>query len=306
MQDRLPLPQGLTDAEDLLQGVSDDAVVGLVASAFARAPLSADRIRDAKLVAFMLDIGSGRYAAQRIGAEVEIGLLERAVDRVASLAGISATRVQSAIEGLRKAGVLELFGDGPADRFRFSTVSLRPVGVVQSVDWVAVLGVLAGHAPALLLLRASLDLMATPRGWTRLNYEVLARQACYSSGMAQRGMRQLLDAGVLERSSHAGRGHDYRLTSWAIGHGLRVAAPPARDVLADSGHTLMSPANTHSEKALLSLEPEVMRGESSSMVIELDGLIVRMPRGTEIRMTVGLDGIPVYEVGPDLRISRRR
>jgi len=41
------------------------------------------------------------------------------------------------------------------------------------------------------------------------------------------------------------------------------------------------------------------------MVVEIGGLVVQVPSGTEIRMTVDADGISHYEVGPHLRFTER-
>jgi hypothetical protein len=305
MSESLHLHRELADLDAVLLAVSDDAVVHLLGAAFGRVPLGSEGLRDAKLAAFLLDVDSGRYATHRLPQAVEIGTTGRVLERLAALAGISVLRARTAVARLIEAGVLEAVGDSVGGRLQFSTPSLRPAAVPQFVDWIAVLGALAGHAPALSVLRASMDLMHIPGEWTRLTYEMLALRSCYSVGMAQRGIGQLLGAGVVERSVHAGRGHDYRLTSWALGRGARVH-PSVAAVTGSNEEQYVGAAVGKAE--LPTMSPEVrtpMGTETGTMVVELGGLVVRVPVGTEIRMTVGADGVPVYELGPDLRISRR-
>ena len=305
MSESLHLHRQLADLDAVLLAVSDDAVVHLLGAAFGRVPLGSEGLRDAKLAAFLLDVDSGRYATHRLPQAVEIGTAGRVLERLAALAGISVLRARTAVARLIEAGVLEAVGDSVGGRLQFSTASLRPAAVPQFVDWIAVLGALAGHAPALSVLRASMDLMYIPGEWTRLTYEMLALHSCYSVGMAQRGIGQLLGAGVVERSVHAGRGHDYRLTSWALGRGARVH-PPVAAVTASNEEQYVGAAVGKAELATMSPEVRTPMGtETGTMVVELGGLVVRVPVGTEIRMTVGADGVPIYELGPDLRISRR-
>jgi hypothetical protein len=297
LADGLHLRRQLADVDTSLLAVSDDAIVQLLGAAFARAPLSPEGIRDAKLAAFLLDVDSGRYGSYRLPRPVQLGATPLVLERVAVLAGMSSLRARVAVARLTEARILEAAADSFAGRLQFSLASLGPAGVAQFVDWIAVLGPLAGRAPALSVLRASMDLMQVPWEWTRLTYEMLALHACYSVGMAQRGIAQLLRAGVLERSIHAGRGHDYRLTPWALGRGpavatLAVGAAPERE-------QHMEPVVAKSVEASTPLSADV-----SAMLVQLGDLVVRVPAGTEIRMMVGPDGVPVYELG-DLRISRR-
>jgi hypothetical protein len=307
----IPVPGGLhfhrhlADADAVLLAVSDDAVVHLLGAAFGRAPLSPEGLRDAKLAAFLLDVDSGRFATQRLPQLVQIGPAQRALERLASLAGMSIPRVRLAVARLTEAGVLEAAGENVAGRLQFSMASLRPAAVPQFVDWVAVLSVLAGRGPALSVLRASIDLMRMPGEWTRLTYEMLALHACYSVGMAQRGIGQLLSAGVVERSVHSGRGHDYRLTSWALGQGPRMHSPGAAVTASDEEQYVGQVASPLELPAGSPVARAPVSADAGTMVVELGGLVVRVPAGTEIRMIMGADGVPVYELGPDLRISRR-
>jgi hypothetical protein len=301
----LHLDRQLADADTVLLAVSDDAVVHLLGAAFGRAPLSSEALRDAKLAAFLLDVDSGRLATHRLPQPIQIASTGRVLERLASLAGMSVMRARMAVARLTEAGILEVVGESATGRLQFSTASLRAAAVPQFVDWIAVLGVLAGRAPALSVLRAAMDLMRIPGEWTRLTYEMLALHACYSMGMAQRGIGQLLGAGVVERSAHAGRGHDYRLTSWALGRGPRMH-PPAGAATAPAAQQHLGESASQAELPMMSTAVTTpVAIDAATMVVELGGLVVRVPAGTEIRMIVGADGVPVYELGPDLRISRR-
>jgi hypothetical protein len=305
VSESLHLHRQLADVDTALLAVSDDAVVHLLGGAFGRAPLGSEELRDAKLAAFLLDVDSGRYASHRLAQPVQLGTTGRVLERLAALAGISILRARRAIAHLSEAGVLEAVGGHVSDRLEFSKASLRPAAVLQFVDWLAVLSVLAGRGPALSVLRASMDLMHIPWEWTRLTYETLALHACYSVGMAQRGIGQLLSVGVIERSIRAGRGHDYRLTSWALGRGPRILPPVAAVTASAEEQYAGAVVNQVEVPAVLPEAGTAMRTDAGTMVVELGGLVVRVPAGTEIRMTMGADGVPVYELGPDLRIRRR-
>jgi hypothetical protein len=294
----------LADVDAVLSAVSDDAVVHLLGATFGRAPLSSEGLRDAKLAAFLLDVDSGRFATHRLPQPFQIGPAGQVLERLASLAGMSILRARLAVSRLSEAGVLEVVGEG-GGHLRFSIASLRPAGVPQFVDWIAVLGILAGRASALSVLRASMDFMHIPGEWTRLTYDMLALHACYSVGMAQRGIGQLLNAGVVERSLHAGRGHDYRLTSWALGQGPQMPPPVAAVTALDQEQYVRGVTNKGELPVVSSAVRTSVIADVGTMVVELGGLVVRVPAGTEIRMTMGADGVPVYELGPDLRISRR-
>ncbi len=190
----------------------------------------------------------------------------------------------------------------PPGWFRLAARAMGLVGVDQYVSWNAVAGKIAGRVPAILLLRAILDLVIVPWDWTRLTYEQLAARASYSLRMAQRGVTQLLELGVLERASHSGRGHDYRLSSWALGR--RRAIPESTQPHYSTAPELVPQGsvqlNTSGQQSVV-----VKPSATSTMAVEIGGLVLRVPVGTEIRMTLGADGEMHYEVGSDLKITRR-
>ena len=41
-----------------------------------------------------------------------------------------------------------------------------------------------------------------------------------------------------------------------------------------------------------------------AMVVEIGGLVLRLPEGTVISMSVDATGAPVYQIGPHLRIKQ--
>ncbi len=291
----------LVDVDALLQEVSDDLVVQLVAAAFARTPLEVDGLRDVRLVAFLLDI-SARVADRQLAVQyTEASRIVVADDRLRSLSGLSAGRMQRSLSRLLEARVLEQVADDPTGWFRLAPKVMQPARLGQYVSWNAVNPKIAGRVPAILLLRAVLDLVITPWDWTRLTYDQLAARASYSLGMAQRGVTQLLESGVLERTSHSGRGHDYRLSSWALGRG---PIPESVEVPAD-----IARANILDERIQVSdsVQQSVVANVSatSTMAVEIGGLVLRVPVGTEIRMTADRDGELHYEIGSELKITRR-
>src|SRR5581483_1881342 len=109
-------------------------------------------------------------------------------------------------------------------------------------------------------------------------------------GMAQRGVAQLIASRVIERSVRAGRGHDYRFSGWALGRDARThpgppeaaSAPsdaaavehmaargPAADTVRPARPPVATPPPVHAEP-----------GGESTMVVEIGGLVVRLPVGT--------------------------
>jgi hypothetical protein len=292
----------LRDVGSLPEAVSDDAVIQLVGGAFARVPLDVGDARDIRLVAFMLDVSSRfpRTDVQKVKAAKETIVI--ADNRLGPIVGLSSQRIERAISRLLEARVLEHRTDDPPRWFRFSGEVIQAAGSDQYVDWSAVIGKIAGRGPALLLLRAVLDLIVVPWEWTRLTYDQLASRAAYSTGMAQRGVAQLLERGILERADHSGRGHDYRLTAWALGRGPLVISD---EVFSPS----ISPENAGREKLSVaaSVKPSSAKETGiSTMAVEIGGLVLRIPVGTEICMTVGADGEMQYQVGSELRITPRK
>jgi hypothetical protein len=291
----------LADVDALPREVSDDLVVQLVAGAFARSPLEVDELRDLRLVAFLLDILArslnGQLATQYAG-ESCIVVVD---DRLRSFTGLSAVRVQRSLSQLLEARVLEQAADDPPGWFRFTPKVMQSAGLGQYVDWGAVTTKIAGRISAILLLRAILDLVIIPWDWTRLTYDQLAARASYSLGMAQRGVTQLLELGVVERASHSGRGHDYRLSSWALGRGpiLESVQAPVDRAGKPVSHGRIEPAHREQKPVVADANA------TSSMAVEIGGLVLRVPVGTEIRMTVGADGELHYEVGSELKITHR-
>lgn len=292
----------LRNANSVSEGVSDDLVIQLIGGAFARVPLDIGEVRDIRVVVFVLDITS-RFSSSSVQKVMPDKLRAVVVDdRLKTVTGLSNRRVERAISQLLEARILERLADSPPHWFRFSRVVMQLAGPDQYVDWTPVIGKIAGCGPAILLLRAVLDLVMVPWEWTRLTYDQLSARASYSLGMAQRGIAQLLDFGVLERADHSGRGHDYRLTAWALGRGPAVVS--GREF---SG--IVSPLNIEHEQIPIGVTVKrtssATEARTSMMAVEIGGLVFRVPVGTEIRMTVGPDGEMQYQVGSELRITPR-
>jgi hypothetical protein len=290
----------LADVDTKLTEISDDLVVQLVGATFARMPLGIDELRDIRIVAFLLDVSTRTPDKQLV---VQSSQLSRTVvvdDRFRSITGLSAGRVQRSLSRLVEARVLEQVADDPPGWFRLAPKAMLPVRVGQYVSWSAVTAKIAGRVPAILLLRVMLDLITVPWDWTRLTYDQLAARASYSLGMAQRGVAQLLELGVLERASHSGRGHEYRLSSWTLGHG-----PIPETVVAPDGQVPEAGVPEYSEVSK-PVQKQAARNTrvTSIMAVEIGGLVLRVPVGTEIHMTVGLDGELQYEIGSDLKLKR--
>ncbi len=291
----------LIDVDTLLRGVSDDLVVQAVATAFARNPLETDELRDIRLVVFLMDVLGRTSDQQVVQQSSESSRVVVADDRLRSFTGLSAGRMQRSLSRLVEARVLEQSANDPPGWFRLAPKAMGPVGLDQYVSWSGVAGKIAGRISAILLLRAILDLVIVPWDWTRLTYEQLAARASYSIGMAQRGVAQLLESGVLERASHSGRGHDYRLSSWALGRGTIPESTQQISLSAAAETPRGSVQQTVSVQQSAVMKP----GATSTMAVEIGGLVLRVPVGTEIRMAVGADGEMHYEVGSDLKITRR-
>jgi hypothetical protein len=292
----------LQDVDMLPDAVSDDLVVRLIGAAFARMPLDVGEIRDIRIVAFVLDLNSrlSRNGIQKTQLSKTLAVVVD--DRLGTTTGLSNKRVERAVSQLLEARILERTADDPPHWFRFSRAVIQPNGPDQYVDWAAVIGKVAGHGPAVLLLRAVLDLVIVPWEWTRLTYDQLAARASYSLGMAQRGVAQLLELGILERADHSGRGHDYRLTTWALGRGPAVISERTTSVVASPENIVRDDAPI---PASVKTPSAAIEAATSVMAVEIGGLVLRVPVGTEIRMTVGPNGETQYQVGSELRISPR-
>ena len=291
----------LADIDTLPQEISDDLVVQAVAAAFARTPLEVDALRDIRLVVFLLDVLARTSDSQLNAEHTGFSRVVVADDRLRSFTGLSVVRIQRALSRLVEARVLEQITSDPPGWFRLAPRAMRPVGLDQYVSWGAVTTKIAGRVPAILLLRAVLDLIIVPWDWTRLTYEQLAARASYSLGMAQRGVAQLLESGVLERASHSGRGHDYRLSPWALGRGpISEFAQPLPTAPRESISRGSVPVTDPARQPVA-----VGANTTSTMAVEIGGLVLRVPVGTEIRMAVGADGELHYEVGSELKITRR-
>ena len=299
------------DLESLPLASSDELVVRTIAGAFARTPLGADELRDAKLIVFMMEIDSGRLTAIRVPDCPPFPPLSAWVDRLSAISGLSKSRVTASTRVLIDAGVLVPLNDLGPGRFDFSARVLRPISTAQYVAWPAVVTTVSGRAAALLVLRAVTDLTTVPWEWTRLTHEAVAEHACYSIGMVQKGLEDLLKTGILERSVRAGRGHDYRFSPWALGRGPAAGRQLPRDI-----------SSPRDELPLGSAPPaflaEVVQSESPArspsadrsshidkVTVQVGGVVMQLPAGTEIRMSADDDGAYWYEVGPDFKVKSR-
>jgi hypothetical protein len=296
--DRSEIVRGLTSLPTV---VSDELILRQLAAAFARVPLMPDETRDAKLVAFAMDIDSGRLTESDLSERPALPPVSSWIDGLSTLAGISKARVRSAIDRLVEAQVLVSVPDTGPGRLDFVEGVLGPSTTTQWISWPSVVQAIVGRPAPLLVLRAALDLLSVPWEWGRLTHEMVAEHACYSIGMAQKGLDQLVISGVLERSLRVGRGHDYRFSPWALGRTARPTGelPKAIEVLSDSreGKPELPP------RAVV----EGSRQAPSGPVIDVQvgGLILHVPLGTEVEMSVDQDGAAWYSIGPDLRVRAR-
>lgn len=286
--------------------VSAELAVQLVAARHVHAQLAADDIRDVRLVILLMEIESGRLS----GGLTLPALVSYSPDVLARLArrgGVSQARVRTAINRLLEAGAL-IVQEGPDPHLVFVERVLQPVGAAEYITWPSVVDVIGGHTPALLVLRTLLDCFRLPWDWTSVTYQDLAERCCYSLGMIRHGIDQLIDASVLERQVHAGRGHEYRCSAWALGRNDRrgaletgasmqtesAASPVVRSGSAGDTRTIQA--------ASASAPPVASLGETT---IEIGDVVVRVPPGTVIRMEITADGTTVYHVGSHLRFTQR-
>jgi hypothetical protein len=317
MNDHVPRAvREISDSRDLVRGLnsvplasSDELVVRTIAAAFARTPLGTDELRDTKLLAFVMEVDSGRLTSLRVPECPPFPPVSAWVDRLSVISGLSKIRVNTGIRNLVDAGVLVPLNELGPGRFDFSARVVMPMGTAQYIAWPVVLPALSGRAAALLVLRAVIDLTVVPWEWTRLTHEAVAEHACYSIGMVQKGLEDLTKPGILERSVRAGRGHDYRFSSWALGRGP-VAA---RQLPLDASSPHDAPPDGSSSPALLTeafqvsrkAQPEARPVFGEKVTIQVGGVVMQLPAGTEIRMSVDGDGAYWYDVGPDFKVKSR-
>lgn len=284
---------------------SGELAVQLVAARHVHAQLAADDIRDVKLVVLLMEVESGQLSG-KLSLPGVFPYSSDAVNRVAAIGGVSRARVSTAITRLLEAGAL-IIQEGTDPHLLFVERVQQPVGAAEHVDWPSVLAHIRGHAPAILVLRGLLDHLYMPWEWTSVTYQDLAERCCYSLGMVRHGTEQLLKAGVLERRVHAGRGHGYRCSAWALGRDSTTAGlkPQPADV-AKVVSTSIAPAvgllDAESHSLPAPTVPESTLGEAT---VEIGNVVVRVPAGTVIRMQVTSDGGTIYHVGPHLRLTHR-
>jgi len=282
--------------------------VQLIAARYVRTPLDPGAVRDIKLVVLLLEADGGRLARGLNSGPAGVVYNALTAGRLAELGGISRERLTAAITRLVEAGAL-LVEDGVDPRLVFAERVLRPAGANEHVDWMSVLARLQGQTTALLLIQAVLEMMRVPWEWVALPYEMLAERAYYSLGMVRHGMQQLLAAGMLERSSHSGRSHEYRCSSLVLHGGPRYTERVAADARMTSTSLADVPTRSPSRPAVSPTPPveasgtAATSGSPAAMVVEIGGLVLRLPEGTVISMGVDGTGATVYEVGPHLRIK---
>ncbi len=273
--------------------VSDALVVRAIGAAFVRTPLMAEDLRAAKVVAFVLD----RLCRPQMSV-LDGDVIPLDVAHVGELTGMSRLRTEQAVTVLRQSGVLVDASENPGCVvFSGSVVRAEPVG--YALSWPEILPVIAGQTATLLTLCACVDLLTVPWELTSLTYQALMLHTCYSLGMVQRWLTGLINAGIVERSLRTGRGHEYRFSTWSLGRG---AAPVRRtdERVVTTPTVVAKPASATGAATASSTT-----SEASPMTVEIGGLVVRLPVGTEIEMTVSADGVPSYAIGPDLRIRRQ-
>jgi hypothetical protein len=280
--------------------VSDDRLVRELAAAFARAPLAPDQVRDVKLVAFLMDLDSGRLAEVDVPERAVYPPLSSWIDALSALGGISKIRVRGALDRLIEAQILVSVPSIGPGRMDFVESVLSPFGAGRWVSWPSVSGVLRGQAASLLVLRAALDLIAVPWEWSRLTHEMVAEHASYSIGMAQKALDHLVDTRVLERSLRVGRGHDYRFSAWALGRGPRPADESVKAIA------------VHPESSQVTERPSLPQAQNRTyhsgergVELEVGGLTMQLPEGSSVRMSVDDDGVTWYHIGPDLKVRSR-
>src|SRR5215469_9941870 len=98
--------ESIRSVGELPHVVSDDLLVRQLAAAFARAPLGPDEIRDVKLVAFLMDLDSGRLSELDVPERASYPPLSGWIDDLSTLAGISKVRVRGALDRLTEAQIL--------------------------------------------------------------------------------------------------------------------------------------------------------------------------------------------------------
>lgn len=286
--------------------VSAELTVQLVVARHIHAQLAADDIRDVRLVVLLMEIESGRLSSQ-FALPALIPYSADVLTRLARRGGVSQARVRTAINRLLEAGAL-IVQEGPDPHLVFVERVLQPVGAAEYVAWPLVIDVISGHTPALLVLRTLVDHFRLPWDWTSVTYQDLAERCCYSLGMVRHGIDQLIDAKVLERQVHAGRGHEYRCSAWALGRndrssGLKAGASMQLESVISPGVRGAEVGDTRPVQAASGLAlPVASFGETT---VEIGDVVVRVPPGTVIRMEINTDGATVYHVGPHLRLTQR-
>jgi hypothetical protein len=287
--------------------------VQLVVARHIHVRLALDDLRDVRLVVLLMEVESGRLAGRR-NIPAPFPYSAEALSRLAGIGGISRARVSTVVTRLMEAGALTL-EEGPDPRLVFVERLLQPAGSAEYLDWPSVVNSLHGHTPALLVLRSVLDYLQSPSEWVSVTYHDLAERSSYSVGMVRYGIDQLAKAGVLERRMHAGRGHEYRCTAWALGRSAigSTTSLPVGDLVeslpSPPGLKVRDPEATPPSSittgSIVAGQVPAADEVPAAVTVQVGDVIVQVPAGTVIRMQVTSDGATVYHVGPHLRLTPR-
>jgi len=250
--------------------------------------LSPEEQREAELVAFVI-WGERRAQAQARGESVEDGPVEASAERLARTTGVGEKAVRTALERLKRSGVLEE-EDGET---RLTPLALRTEPMALDVQWPWVFRQVEGKTTPLLSTWALAQRINPPDEWAPVEFDSIGKVTRTSLRTIGRAMEVLESRGVVGREHRPGKADLYRFTERALG---RAASLKQDDgTVREPTSRRIPPASSVSAEA-----PEGTRG--TTRVMEVGGLQIKVPMGTEVTMEIGPNGEVYCRLAPRWRI----
>ena len=236
--------------------------------------LTAGRKREALLVATLLNLSLAGAQPAHAARPWELAV-PLDVAPLAALGGLSPGACAEAIELLVAAGVVLREPSAEPEAARLAAEVFGSDPSPAAVDWSAVLGVLAGDAVGLLVVRALADLLRRPDRLACVTREQISDYTLYSGGMVKRGIASAVKHSVIDRAPP----NAYRFSDWALGRASRAAAPPP-------------PAPSTPAPAAAGPTPARQPSASGLVSFTAAGIPLELPRDTTIELEANVGGQP--------------
>jgi hypothetical protein len=278
--------------------VSDLSVVRALQAHNARKPLSAEKLRAAKLVTLVASVRAGETLVERRADPWAVEFVLE-VQLIAASLALQVRQVEEAIRYLREAGVLSQVQTAGAVRFRLSDSVYERSDAADALDWPGILARLEGEPAALLVARAFADLLPPPfTSWSTVRLTALGEHTGYGTITARKGKDVLVQLGVVEEDSQAGHTSRFRFSDLARGIG---SAPSVASTAPTFATAFLDQPSARAEVATTARPaPTVQAGTVS---LRIGGLELCIPQGTSVRIEITGEGRQMVHVGEHVVIG---